>query len=110
MVLPPDDAKKLHLKGSPDGNPWAKVDWDPAKNPEGYTGRDALYKSLTAIVGSAAYQKLTDAAKFGLVSLVPPTTDISRTGAFRSLAQGWRHCRQRARGSARRAARPGAAR
>jgi Ca2+-binding RTX toxin-like protein len=78
MVLPPDDAKKLHLKGSPDGNTWAKVDWDPAKNPEGYTGRDALYKSLTAIVGSAVYKALADAAKNGLVSLVPPTTEGSK--------------------------------
>ncbi|MBK6906213.1 MAG: hypothetical protein IPH08_03430 [Rhodocyclaceae bacterium] len=69
MFLPPDDATKVRLHGNPKGGTWADI-----KNGDKYTGRDALYASLTAIVGSAAYKALADAAKNGLVSLVPPTS------------------------------------
>ncbi|MBK6906219.1 MAG: hypothetical protein IPH08_03460 [Rhodocyclaceae bacterium] len=77
MVLSPKviEEKKLRLKGDPNGNTWHRIE-----NSDGdkYTGRDALYASLTAIVGSAAYQELLKAAKNSLVSLVSPTTDGSK--------------------------------
>jgi hypothetical protein len=72
MVLSPKviEEKKLRLKGDPNGNTWHRI-----KNSDGdkYTGRDALYASLTDIVGSAVYRDMK-----GLFSLVPPTTDGSK--------------------------------
>ncbi|MBK6638133.1 MAG: hypothetical protein IPG34_10985 [Rhodocyclaceae bacterium] len=78
MVLSPKviEEEKLRLKGDPNGNTWHRIESET--KPDGTTGRDALYASLTAIVGSAAYQELLKAAKNSLVSLVSPTTDGSK--------------------------------
>ena len=55
------------LKGSPDGNTWARFDDDFPANTNGYTGRDSFFAKLDTIRKNPNYQALTD--KLNLVSL-----------------------------------------
>ncbi len=58
MLLGP--ASGNSLKGSPDGNTWARFTAEFPNNADGYTGRDSFFAKLDEIRKSPKYEALTD--------------------------------------------------
>ena len=71
------------LKGSPDGNTWAKFKADFTTNPNGYTGRDSLNDRLHDIAASDAYAKLK--GRLDLVALGGRSPESSAKTDFGDL-------------------------